>query len=49
LCRAGTGAARGAPVQKARARGAGAVDQRDRGTGDVATDHGGDVPDLRGR
>lgn len=49
MFRTGAGASRGAQIQEARARGARAVDQRDRGAGDVATDHGGDVPDLRGR
>lgn len=45
----GVGAARGAQVQETRARGARVADQRNRGAGDVAADHVGDVPDLRGR
>jgi len=46
---AGFDAARRAPVQEARASGARAVDQRDRGAGNVAAGHRRDVHDLRGR
>lgn len=46
---AGVSAARGAPIQEARARCAHFTDQRDRSAGDVAADHSGDVSDLRGR
>jgi len=42
-------AARRDPVHEARASGARAADQRDRGAGDVAADHRRDVHDLRGR
>lgn len=45
----GVGATRGAQIQETRARGARVADKRYRGAGDVATDHRGDVPDLRGR